>query len=97
MQLTFEQLPEAISRLNDKLDNIEQLLLKEQSEPDKWMSISELMDYLPGKPAKATIYAKVSNRTIPHRKVGKRLAFLKSEINDWMNSQKRKTIDEYAI
>lgn len=61
---------------------------------DRWFSIDELCEYLPGKPAKATIYGKVHLREIPHKKFGKRLAFLKSEIDSWLNSKGRKTVSE---
>lgn len=65
-----------------------------QSNIDSWLSLDDLCSYLPGNPAKATIYAKVHNRQIPHKKMGGRLAFLKSEIDAWLKSKGRKTIQE---
>lgn len=50
----------------------------------KWLTLSELIDYLPTKPAPATIYGWVSKKTIPYHKCGKRLSFLKSEIDEWV-------------
>ena len=50
----------------------------------KWLALSELIDYLPTKPAPATIYGWVSKKTIPYHKCGKRLSFLKSEIDEWV-------------
>jgi len=66
-------------------------LIKSNPSYDKWLSISELCNYLPGHPAKATIYSKVSKRQIPHKKMDGRLAFLKSEIDNWLQSKGRKT------
>jgi excisionase family DNA binding protein len=99
---TFEQLPQAIAGLYDRLHFIESLIQAkpaQQAPPgtDRWFSIDELIDYLPGKPAKATIYGKVHSREIPHKKVGKRLAFLKSEIDQWLQAQSRKTAKEIEV
>ncbi len=51
---------------------------------DRWLSLTELIEYLPSKPAPATIYGWVSKKTIPYHKCGKRLSFLKSEIDEWV-------------
>lgn len=87
--------------INQRLDRIEKLLLALQqnelptsSEPDKWFNIDELIEYLPDKPAKATIYGRVSDRKLPFHKTGKALMFRKSEIDAWICSGKNKTIDE---
>ena len=58
---------------------------------DRWYDVDGLSDYLPGKPAKQTIYGYVSSGEIPFHKTGKRLAFLKSEIDKWLQSKRRKT------
>jgi len=65
-----------------------------KNETDQWFSLDELCEYLPGNPAKATLYGKVHRREMPHKKVGKRLMFLKSEIDDWLKSHGRKTVSE---
>lgn len=63
---------------------------------DRWFCINELIEYLPGRPSKSTIYQKVSRREIPHYKneTSKNLSFLKSEIDDWIRSGKVKTNSE---
>ncbi len=97
-QLSFDQLPATISEILNKVSNIERQLsitsTKQEQPTDRWFSIDELCEYLPGKPAKATIYGKVHLREIPHKKFGKRLAFLKSEIDQYLNSKGRKTVSE---
>jgi len=93
--LTFDQLPEAVSQIQEKLNHVEHLITNlNQFEPDRWFSIEELSEYLPGKPAKATIYRYVQNRNIPFKKYGKRLAFLKSDIDHWLKEKHHKTISE---
>lgn len=88
-----------------RLSNIETLLLDikhaprdsdNQSDPDKWFNLDELCEYLPDKPAKATIYGKVHLRLIPFTKQGKSLIFRKSEIDEWLNRGRIKTIAETA-
>lgn len=54
------------------------------NEEVKWFSLNELMEYLPAKPSAATIYGWVSKKTIPYHKCGRRLSFLKSEIDEWV-------------
>lgn len=86
-----------------RLNNIENLLLdlkhtpKEQRKPttsDSWLNLIELCDYLPDKPAKPTVYAWVNNGLIPYHKGAKRLRFLKSDIDAWLQQGRRKTTEE---
>ncbi len=85
-----------------RLSNIECLILDLKhskitaSDNDRWLSMNDLCEYLPGHPVKATIYGKVQRRELPHKKIGKRLAFRKSEIDNWLASQGRKTVSEIA-
>lgn len=93
-EITHDNLPLAMSMLFGKISRLEQLLEQPTGlapETDCWYDIDGLCGYLPGNPAKATIYSKVHNRGIPHKKVGKRLMFLKSEIDIWLKGHTRKT------
>lgn len=96
--LTYNDLPEAIDRLQKKIDQLEKLLqstrMASQQPEDCWYDIKELCSYLPEKPKKATIYSWVQQGTIPYHKRGKKLFFLKSEINDWLRKARRKTFNE---
>ena len=95
--ITFEMLPSAVSMLLDKVEKIESHLAgmnHSAEEPDRWMNIDELMAYHPDKPAKKTIYDWVTTRRVPYHKDGKRLRFLKSEIDRWLMSAYHKTEDE---
>ena len=86
-----------------RLNNIETLLLdikhqpKNQNEPtdtDRWFDLTELCNYHPDKPTKATVYGWVNARSIPVHKGGKKLRFLKSEIDSWLMQGKKKTYAE---
>lgn len=86
--------------IDARLSNIESLLIDlkfpapSAPDPDRWMTLLELCDYLPEKPKPQTVYAWVSLRQIPVNKTSKRLNFLKSEIDNWLKSGRRKTFAE---
>jgi excisionase family DNA binding protein len=89
----INQLFEAADTLKKMQADIQELkeLLTKPAQVDKWLDLDELCDYLPGKPKKQTIYQRVSKNTIPHHNInGKRLSFLKSEVDQWLKSQKRR-------
>jgi len=98
MEFTFEQLPSAISQLFAKLESIERLLTDRRSEPqpdmERWLNLSDLCEYLPDKPVKPTVYGWVHQRVIPYHRKGKKLYFLKSEIDTWLKSGRKKTSAE---
>lgn len=99
--ITFEQLPEKVGFLIDSVKEIKKLLIEQAKEhepnPDQWFDVSELCDYLPDKPVRVTIYEKVQKRLIPFRRSGKKLIFLKSEIDQWLKEGRQKTIKEIAL
>jgi hypothetical protein len=98
MDITFEQLPKAVTELFGEVLSIKQLLIEQSSKPqppaDQWFNITELAAYLPNRPAKATIYCQVSAKTIPYHKGAKHLRFLKSEIDEWLKQGRKKTLAE---
>jgi excisionase family DNA binding protein len=98
--LTFEKLPHAVYQLSNEIGEIKQLLHgwsnPKYSEPDRWFDLSELCNYHPDKPSKATVYGWVSMGLIPCHKGGKKLRFLKSEIDNWLKQGRKKTLNEAA-
>jgi predicted DNA-binding transcriptional regulator AlpA len=90
-----------------RLSNIENLLLDIKHSPppqnnfpetDRWFDIVELCNYLPDKPSVPTAYGWVHFKTVPyHKSPGqKKLRFLKSEIDEWLNMGRKKTLAEKA-
>lgn len=81
----------------EKLDKIEKAIAKlNTSVPivgvNHPMDIKELSAYL--KISKSAIYKMTSSNDIPHYKSGKRLYFKKSEIDEWVFSNRIKTNDD---
>lgn len=79
---------------NDIADKVVSRVLKAINErlvanADKWFTLNELVDYDPEKRAKQTFYGLVSRGAIPYHKRGKKLTFLKSEIDFWLRSASR--------
>lgn len=99
-KVTFETLPEAVVQVMEKLDSIQRMLAerKTNTEPgnEAWLNLAELCLYLPDKPVRATVYGWVHHRKIPCHRRGKKLYFLKSEIDIWLKGGRRKTIAETA-
>jgi predicted DNA-binding transcriptional regulator AlpA len=98
MEITFEQLPRAVTLLCEDIAFIKRHLIERAAdnkpEVDRWFNLSQLCEYLPDRPAKATIYGKVSANTIPCHKDSKKLRFLKSEIDLWLLQGRKKTLTE---
>lgn len=98
--LTPETLPKAFTFLTTEVSEIKRMLLEKSNEqpadPDRWFDLNELCNYLPDKPAKATVYRWVHLCAIPHYKGAKKLRFLKSEIDLWLKTGSRKTVFELS-
>lgn len=101
MTVTFDSLPAAVNQLDKRLENIERLLLEKYINkhplPDSWFDLNELVAYDPEKRSKPTFYGYVHERAIPFHKRGKKITFLKSEIDLWLKQSRKKTYAETAI
>ncbi len=63
-----------------------------QATPDKFANITEAAEIL--ELAKSTVYNLVSAGKIPYMKKSKRLYFSRKELLDYIETGKRKTVDE---
>jgi len=96
---TFEQLPQAVAQLSTKLDTgldeLKRLILERsdlrQTDQDHWLDLNELVAYDPEKRSKMTFYGYIRRRDIPFHKTGKKVIFLKSEIDTWLKQGRQKT------
>jgi excisionase family DNA binding protein len=94
--LTFEQLPQAVATLITEVKEMKSLLQNSNQvkceSADRWFNLQELCDYLPDRPAKQTVYGWIGQHTIPYHKKGKKLQFLKSEIDQWLLADQHQTL-----
>lgn len=94
--ITFEQLPQAVTQLFKELQQIK-LLLTEQVTPiippnDKLLTISQAAELL--NLAIPSVYGLCHRSIIPYMKRSKRLYFSEKELRDWIKSGRRLTIQE---
>lgn len=99
--ITFEDLPKVMSWMMDKLDKLDSKIeglsnTSKTESADQWMNLKELCEYLPSHPAEQTVYGWTSYHQIPYHKRGKRIVFLKSEIDKWLHDGKHKSQKELA-
>jgi len=97
MKITFDQLPDVVCQLSEKLDNLERLLLSTRSEvpqpdSDKLLTIKEIAEVL--HLTVPTIYGLVQRREIPVCKKGKRLYFSRAEVIEWIKTGRKKTNEQ---
>ena len=99
--LSFDNLPNAVSQLIKDVDEMKtmlQAIAERDGQPQKqWMSVEDLILYLPGKPSRQTIYSWVWKKAIPYHKAGAKLQFLRSEIDAWILGEDFSVDDEEVI
>jgi excisionase family DNA binding protein len=83
-----------IDCVNSCLKNSRQVDTAPPAETNRWFDLNELCLYIPDKPSKPTVYGWVNAGTIPVHKGGKKLRFLKSEIDSWLMQGRKKTLAE---
>jgi hypothetical protein len=85
--MSFEKMLSTYPETHRKVNLIYDLLTKQADrEPDRLMTIEELINYLPEHPARQTCYGWVNDRLAPFEKHGKRLYFRKSTIDQWLSN-----------
>lgn len=98
MEITFDQLPEVVSKLSTEVSEIKRLLLEQSSEsnydPEQLLTIKEAGEFL--NLSVPTLYSKVQRAEIPVCKQGNRLYFSKLELLNWVKSGRKKTLSEIA-
>ncbi len=96
MEFTFEQLPQAVTQLYEKLTNIESLLLQKGKEsPDEvdgLLTVQDAAAFL--SLSVPTIYGLISKKQIPVMKRSKRCYFSKVELMNYLKDGRRKTTSE---
>lgn len=85
--ITFDQLPEKVETIEDKIDALTALVSRLLPNPTKKrLTLSEACEFLGY--AKSTVYTKVSSKQIPYSKIGKKLYFDSEELEKWISDGK---------
>jgi excisionase family DNA binding protein len=95
MEITYNSLPEAVTHLSERLENIERLLTEQKEHPkgqDDLLTIDQAAEFLTL--TKPTLYSKVSRRELPYMKRGKRLYFSKDELMAYLKEGRQGTTSE---
>jgi len=91
-QLPITEFKEIINSVVEEAVNKAFSAVKPQ-EPE-YLTIDQLREYLPQKPAKQTVYQWVHFKQIPYHKRGKTVLFKRTDIDKWINDTRRTTIAE---
>lgn len=95
---TFEQLPEAVGLLHEKVDDLKQLvaalMAPDHSPQERFLGIEGAAEFL--HLAVPTVYDKVQKREIPFYKQSKRLYFLERDLQAYLESGRRRTNAEIS-
>ncbi len=85
-----------IDCVNSCLKNSKYIHNEPQPNPEHWFDLNQLVAYDPEQRTKPTFYGYIHRGEIPSHKRGKKLTFLKSEIDAWLKQGRRKTVLETA-
>lgn len=96
-QLTFEQLPQAVTTLIKEISELKSLVIERQDQepidqPEQPLTIQQAAEFL--SLSVATLYNKVSKNEIPVMKQGKRLYFSRTELFEYLKEGRIKTVSE---
>ena len=104
---TFDMIPMLMANLLEdnkilsaKIDALNRKIsasVGNNKDDDQRMDVSEAQKYIPGHPAVQTIYGWTSNNMIPYHKVGKRIYFVKSELDAWLSKEQHKSQDDLQL
>ncbi len=96
MNYTFEQLPQAVNELHDKLTKIEQLLTEQkpgsENAIDELLTVHQTAELL--SLSVPTIYTLIAKGEIPVMKRSKRCYFSKTEILEYLKAGRKRTNSE---
>lgn len=98
--LTFDQLPKAVTMLAKEVSELKRLLIEKQEQPpteqpEQLLTVQEAAQFL--SLTVPTIYSKVSKRELPVMKRSKRLYFSSTELMEYIKKGRKKSIAEIEL
>ncbi|UEG50873.1 helix-turn-helix domain-containing protein [Ferruginibacter lapsinanis] len=99
MEITFENLPKALSLLSNEVSEIKRLLLSKSNESvpetDQLLTVQDAAKFLTL--SVPTVYSLISKNALPCMKRSKRVYFSKIELINYLKQGKKKTVSELAV
>ena len=92
MENPFEVILQRLDRIENILEKLQSDKTAIESKEENFLSPQEAADFLGD--ALPTLYGRTSKNEIPFYKRGKKLYFKKSELIEWIEAGKCRTIDE---
>ena len=96
MEITFEQLPKAVTNLQETVNDIKRLLLEKSGEPqpeaDELLTVQDTAKFL--SLSVPTIYSLISKCELPVMKRSNRCYFSKLELMSYLKNGRQKTVSE---
>jgi excisionase family DNA binding protein len=95
--LTFDQLPNAVTLLTKEVSELKRLFIEKQEQPptdlpEQLLTIQEAAEFL--SLSVPTMYSKVSKGELPVMKRSKRLYFSRTELMEYVKDGRKKSIAE---
>lgn len=92
--LSFEQLPQAVTMLTKEVSELKRLLIEKQEQPttdqpEQFLTIQEAAEFL--SLTVPTMYSKVSKGELPVMKRSKRLYFSRTELLEYLKDGRKKS------
>lgn len=92
--LTFDQLPNAVTMLTKEVSELKRLLIEKQEQapteqPEQLLTVQEAAEFL--SLTVPTMYSKVSKGELPVMKRSKRLYFSRTELLDYLKDGRKKS------
>jgi len=98
MDITFENLPKAVTTLQESVNEIKRLLLVKSNEPqpeaDELLTVQDTAKFL--SLSVPTVYGLISKGELPVMKRSKRCYFSKVELINYLKQGRKKTLAETA-
>ncbi|HPE86043.1 MAG: helix-turn-helix domain-containing protein [Bacteroidales bacterium] len=97
--ISFENMPSALQELRQEIRALREMISSSPNSKtqDEYFDIQGLINYLPSHPSRSTVYGWTCNRTIPFIKQGKRVVFKRSDIDEWLNENKKRSFNRTMI
>ncbi len=100
-KISFDAMPQVMAEMNHQISEIKKMISNlcllhdkdntQQDSTESWLTVEDLCEYLPEHPTKQTIYNWIAKNEIPYYKKNRRIRFLKSEVEQWLLIDKKKS------